>query len=337
MFGRVLAAIVVVAVAVGLLVIGWPQLLGLQQQPIIAQVVSLRAVAVCVAALVLVLLLVATATSRSARRFAGALALVVLAFGGLQLAVLSTRGAEGAPLPAKATGDLTILSWNTLGDAPGAEAIAQLAERQHADVIVLAETSWTTAQAVQQQLEAAGMPMQALHISYDQVSKARTTDLLISTRLGTYKDASGTHTTDTLPTVYALPTDGSGPAFIATHVVSPVPGEMAGWRQGLRWDADHCVGDAIAAGDFNSTLDHWDGLGANGGDLGACRDAAKATGSAAIGSWPTRLPTLLGAPIDHVLATSQWRITGFHVIDTEDAAGSDHRPVVAQLSPAAGG
>jgi endonuclease/exonuclease/phosphatase (EEP) superfamily protein YafD len=333
MFGRVLGAILVVAAAVALLVIGWPQLIGVQQQPVIAQIVSLRGIAVCVAALVLVLLLIATATSRTARRFTGALAVVVLAFGGLQLAVLSTRGTDGDPLPEKAAGELTILSWNTLGDAPGSETIAQLAKAQQADVIVLAETSQETAQAVRDQLAAAGMPMQFFAVSYDRISKARTTDLLVSTRLGAYKDVSGAHTTDTLPTVHVLPVDGSGPAFLATHVVSPVPGEMAGWRQGLRWDADHCVGDTIAAGDFNSTLDHWDGLGANGGDLGACRDAAKAAGAAAIGSWPTRLPTLLGAPIDHVLATPQWKVTGFHVIDTEDGAGSDHRPVVAHLAP----
>ncbi|MFW8745175.1 hypothetical protein, partial [Mesorhizobium japonicum] len=92
MFGRVLAAIVAVAVAVALVVIAWPQLFGQQEQPVIAQIVSLRGVAVCVAALVLVLLLIASATSRAARRFAGGLAIVVLAFGGLQLAVLSTRG-----------------------------------------------------------------------------------------------------------------------------------------------------------------------------------------------------------------------------------------------------
>jgi endonuclease/exonuclease/phosphatase (EEP) superfamily protein YafD len=334
MFGRVVGAIVVVAVAVALLVIGWPQLVGVQQQPVIAQIVSLRGIAVCVAALVLVLLLIATATSPGARRFTGALAVVVLAFGGLQLAVLSTRGVDADPLPAKATGELTILSWNTLGDAPGPQTIADLAKAQQADVIVLAETSQETARDVQGQLEAAGMPMQFFGVSYDKISKARTTDILISTKLGTYRDASGSHTTDTLPTVHAVPDDGTGPSFLATHVVSPVPGEMAGWRQGLRWDADHCTGNTIAAGDFNSTLDHWDGLGADGGDLGACRDAAKATGSAAVGSWPTRLPTLLGAPIDHVLATPQWKVTGFHVIDTEDGAGSDHRPVVAHLAPA---
>jgi endonuclease/exonuclease/phosphatase (EEP) superfamily protein YafD len=333
MLGRVLAAVVTVAVAVGLLVIAWPQLFGLAQTPVIAQIVSLRGIAVCVALLVLVLLLLATVMSPRARRFAGVIAVVVLAFGGLQLAVLSTRGAATTALPAATSGDITVLSWNTLGDSPGAEAIAKLAEAQHADVVVLAETSVATAQAVAQQLGAAGMPMQVLHVSYDQVSKARTTDLLISTRLGAYRDASGLHTTDTLPTVYALPVDGSGPTFIATHVVSPVPGEMAGWRQGLRWDADHCVGNAIAAGDFNSTLDHWSGLGANDGDLGACRDAAKATGSAAVGTWPTKLPTLLSAPIDHVLATPQWAVAGFQVIDIEDAAGSDHRPVVARLRP----
>jgi endonuclease/exonuclease/phosphatase (EEP) superfamily protein YafD len=329
----VIAGVVVIVVAIALAVMAWPQLFGAQQQPVIAQIVSLRGIAVVVAALVLVLLLIASATSRAARRFAGALALVVVAFGGVQLAVLSTRGIGGAALPAAVDGDLTVLSWNTLGDAPGAQAIAQLAQDQGADVVVLAETSEATADAVRQQLAAAGRPMQLLHLSYDQISKARTTDILISTRLGTYRSSTD-RTTDTIPTVAAVPVDGSGPTFLGVHTVAPVPGEMTGWRQGLRWIADHCVGNAIAAGDFNSTLDHWDGLGANGGELGACHDAAKATGAAAVGSWPTKLPTLLGAPIDHVLATSQWTVVGFHVIETQDAAGSDHRPVVARLRAA---
>jgi endonuclease/exonuclease/phosphatase (EEP) superfamily protein YafD len=330
MFSRVLAAIVVIVVAAALLVVAWPQLFGLQREPVIAQIVSFRGIALGIAALVLALLLIATAVSRRGRRFGGALALVVLLFGGVQLAVLATRGAGADPAP-KVAGDITVLSWNTLGDAPGAARIARLAEQQHADVIVLAETSLSAAQAVQQQLQAAGMPMQLLHQSYSDSLKARNTELLISTRLGSYKDASGPHTTDTLPSVLALPVDGSGPTIIASHPVSPKPGEMAGWRQGLRWIADHCVGDAIAAGDFNSTLDHYDGLGADGGALGACFDAAKSAGGAAVGTWPTTLPPLLAAPIDHVMATSQWTATGFTVIQTEDGAGSDHRPVVAQL------
>ena len=50
---------------------------------------------------------------------------------------------------------------------------------------------------------------------------------------------------------------------------------MAAWRQGLQWLADRCAGqNVILAGDLNSTLDHYTGLGADGGDLGRCHDAA---------------------------------------------------------------
>jgi endonuclease/exonuclease/phosphatase (EEP) superfamily protein YafD len=53
-----------------------------------------------------------------------------------------------------------------------------------------------------------------------------------------------------------------------------------------------------------------------------------------VGTWPTNVPALVGAPIDHVLATPNWRATGFRVLAGEDAAGSDHRPVLARLAPA---
>jgi endonuclease/exonuclease/phosphatase (EEP) superfamily protein YafD len=62
-------------------------------------------------------------------------------------------------------------------------------------------------------------------------------------------------------------------------------------------------------------------------------DAGDATGNAAVGTWPTNLPALLGAPIDHVMATPGWRITGMRVVTNWDGAGSDHRPIVVQLSP----
>jgi endonuclease/exonuclease/phosphatase family metal-dependent hydrolase len=90
----------------------------------------------------------------------------------------------------------------------------------------------------------------------------------------------------------------------------------------------------IMAGDFNSTLDHETGLGATPSSaLGTCRDAARVTNNAGVGTWPTNVPELLGTPIDHVMATSDYRVTGFSVIGSEDKTGSDHRPIVAQLTP----
>jgi endonuclease/exonuclease/phosphatase (EEP) superfamily protein YafD len=46
------------------------------------------------------------------------------------------------------------------------------------------------------------------------------------------------------------------------------------------------------------------------------------------------VPQVLGSPIDHVLATPDWRVEAFRVLDGYDDAGSDHRPIVATLSPA---
>jgi len=114
---------------------------------------------------------------------------------------------------------------------------------------------------------------------------------------------------------------------------------MANDLQGLHWLAQRCGAgdDVILAGDFNSTLDHYSGLGTptstGDGDLGACHDGARAEGSAAVGTWPTSLPAQLGAPIDHVMASEGWTFVGFRVIGSEDGAGSDHRPILAQLRP----
>jgi endonuclease/exonuclease/phosphatase (EEP) superfamily protein YafD len=274
-------------------------------------------------------------TSQAMRRFAASAALLLLVFCAISVAVLATRGFGGGAFQTTAPGDVVVLSWNTLGDAPGAETIAELAREVEADVVVLPETSAETAGIVAAILTEAGRPMQAIHLSLDDISKARTTSLLISDELGEYRREDSAGTTETLPSVVAVPVDGTGPRLVAAHPVAPIPGEMAAWRQGLQWLADRCAGqNVIIAGDLNSTLDHYTGLGADGGDLGRCHDAARATGDAAVGTWPAILPQLIGAPIDHVMATSDWEIVGFRVIGSQDGAGSDHRPVVAQLRPA---
>lgn len=335
MFRRILAAAVLVLSAVVLVIAAWPQLFGLERQAGIAQVVSLRGLAVLVAAALVILFLLLSLLSASARRFWGGIAVLLLAFSALTVAVLATRGFGDPAMQTKADGDLTVLSWNTLGDAPGAEAIAKLAVEVDADVVVLPETSAELAEIVAAVMSGQGHDMQTLHLSLDDISKARTTSVLISADLGEYVRDDSAGTTDTLPSVVARPADGSGPTIVAAHPVAPVPGEMRAWRQGLGWLADRCTqDDVILAGDLNSTLDHYTGLGEEGGDLGRCHDAARATGNAAVGTWPTSFPPLLGAPIDHVMATSDWQLVGFRVVSSHDGDGSDHRPVVAQLRPA---
>ena len=336
---RFVAAAIVVIVAAALLIAVWPQLFGLERLPGVAQVVSLRGLAALVAGVGVVALLLIALISRRVRRLAATVALLLLVFTGVSAAVLATRGATPVGFQTKADADLTVLSWNTLGDSPGAAEIARLALAQHADIVTLPETSAATADEVARLMTQAGSPMHELHVSFDQVAKSHTTSVLISTALGAYRVDTSHGSSATLPSVVAVPVDGDGPTIVAAHVVSPVPGEMANWRQGLDWLSQRCGagGDVILAGDLNSTLDHYAGLGAStpsgDGDLGACHDGARAEGSAAVGTWPTSLPTQLGAPIDHVMASDGWTFVGFRVIGNEDGAGSDHRPIVAQLRP----
>lgn len=335
MFRRILAAAALLAVGAALLVAAWPQLFGLQQVFGVAQVVSLRGLAVALALLGVVGFTIAGMLVAGSRRFLASLALLLLVFCAVSVAVLSTRGFGNLAFTTENSSDVTVLTWNTLGDAPGAETVAQLALDEGADVITLPETTNEFGNDVAIIMQNAGRPMWVYTVAYDEISKSRSTTLLVSADLGSYDVDTTATTTSRLPSIVATPHDGTGPTIIAVHAVAPLPGEMSGWRGDLAWLAATCVGDnVIAAGDFNSTADHLTGLAASAGaTLGDCRDAGVASGNGAVGTWPTMLPALLGAPIDHVMFTDNWHVTGMRVIESHDKEGSDHRPVVVQLSP----
>lgn len=332
---RILAAALLVVAAGVLLVLAWPQLFGLATAPVIAQLVSLRALVVVVGLVAVVALTLVALLSAGARRFLASLALAALVFCAINVVVLATRGFGNEAFETRSDSDITVLAWNTLGDAPSPELIAQLALESGADVIALPETTRATALEVARLMTDAGAPMAHFTAAYDEVSKSRSTSLLISVELGEYAADETAVTTATLPSLVATPVDGTGPIIVAVHAVAPIPGEMEHWRTALRWLAGRCTGgNVILAGDFNSTLDHYGGLGTDGGTLGTCVDAALATDNGAIGTWPTQLPAILGAPIDHVMASPDWRVSGMRVVQSHDGYGSDHRPVLVQLSPA---
>ena len=336
MVRRFLAAVIIVAVAAVLLVGAWPQVFGLSTAPVVAQVVSLRGLAAAVALVLAVALTLAALMARAVRRFAASIAIVLLIFAAVNVAVLSTRGFGNTGFESATDSDITVLSWNTLGDAPGPEVIANLALDTGAEIITLPETTYETGLEIAALMDAGGKPMWIYTVPYDQISKARSTTLLISADLGEYDVDEGARTTTVLPSVVATPKDGNGPTIIAVHAVAPIPGEMENWRTDLQWLKGACSGsNVIMAGDFNSTLDHYSGLStADGSTIGDCADAALATDNAAVGTWPTSIPALLGAPIDHVMTTSNWRVTGMRVVESHDKYGSDHRPVLVQLTPA---
>lgn len=331
MFARLLSAVLLVVVAAMLLVLAWPQLFGLQQAWGVAHVVALRAggIVVALGGLVLLGLL---ALARPLRALAGSLAVLLVAFIALNGIVLASRGSGGTEFAASDDA-VTVLSWNTLGDAPGSPTIAQLALDTGADIVTLPETSRETAIEVAVLMRDGGSPMWVVSTGSSEVVKARSTSLLVSAELGQYRVDDSFGTTRGVPSLVAVPIDGDGPRIVSAHPVAPIPGYFADWQSGLDWAARACTGDdVIMAGDFNATLDHMAGLGTSGeAVLGDCRDAASDAGTAAVGTWPTRAPALLGSAIDHVFATPSWTTTSMSVLTDHDDAGSDHRPVIATL------
>jgi endonuclease/exonuclease/phosphatase (EEP) superfamily protein YafD len=333
---RAIGAIVVVVVAAVCLVVAWPQVFGLERAPIIAQAVSLRGLASVIALVLVVVLTLVALLAPAARRFMASLAVVLLAFVAINVAVLSIRGFGNSGFESATDDDVTVLAWNTLGDLPSAEVIAELIVDTGAEVVVLPETTWQHANDIKSALLGLGAQFESHTVAYDEVSKARSTTLLVSAVLGEYTTDESVTTTSVLPTIVATPVDGTGPTIIAVHSVAPLPDQHENWVADLEWLAGACNSEnVIMAGDFNSTLDHYTGLGSSpDAVLGDCVDAASATDNAAVGTWPTAIPALLGAPIDRVLATENWRVTGMRVIQSHDQYGSDHRPVLAQLTPA---
>ena len=334
MIARIIPAVLLVVVGAVLLVLAWPQLFFAEQLPLVAQAVSLRAVAAIGAGAALVVFALVALLSRRARRFGASLALLLVVFCAVNVAVLSQRGFGDTAFGSASASDLTVLSWNTLGDAPGADAIADLALAEGADIITLPETTERMGVLVAQRMERGGSPMTVITNAFDQVSKARSTTLLVSVALGDYVEVTDRGSTAQLPSVVAVPADGTGPTILAVHPVAPIPHELERWRSDLDWLSTVCTGDnVIMAGDFNSTIDHYTHLDhSDGATIGDCTDAGALSGNAAVGTWPTALPALLGTPIDHVMVTDNWRVSGMRVIESEDASGSDHRPIVVQLS-----
>jgi len=341
MLGRIVGTVVVLLVAAALAVLAWPQLLGLQDAPFISQALALRGATAAVAFIAGLLLALLAVLLRPIRGLLAGLAVVTLCFVIAQIAVIGTRGAFGTGMPTPAPASITVLAWNTLGETPSAADVADLVADTGAQVVALPETGADRAAEIVADLAARGLTMQSFSVAYDTIAKANSTTLLIAAELGPYAVDPTVRTTQNRPTLVATPVDGSGPTIVAAHTTAPATEEHQGdWRADLDWIAERCgTPDLIVAGDLNSTVDHWAGLedpAVPGAQIGGCADAAIATGSGAIGTWPTAAPALLGAPIDHVLTGAAWRTAGFRVIGSEDGSGSDHRPVLAQLVPAAG-
>ncbi|MBB4138774.1 endonuclease/exonuclease/phosphatase family protein [Microbacterium invictum] len=340
---RLLGILVTLVAAIGAAVLTWPQFFRLEQTFPFAQIVSLRGVVVTACAVLAVVMLL-LCLIRPMRAFAASVLVIAVVTGVINGGILFTRGTGESSLTTPGEEAIRVMTWNTAGAATDASIIAKTAVAMQVDIVALPETSIETGTEVAVLMREMGRPMWAHHEDFgDQAGyeewDANSTSLLISPDLGDYavveSESAGTSNTSQVPSVVAMPVDGEGPIVVAVHAVAPRAAHMAAWRADLQWLADQCAADdVIMAGDFNATVDHMERLGVDDATLGRCRDATTATGNGGVGTWSTEWPALLGAPIDHVLATDAWTATGSVVLDSLDGSGGDHRPVVVQFERA---
>ena len=343
---RLLGVLVTVVFAIAAAVVTWPQFFRLERAFPIAQIVSLRGALVVAFAVIAVLALL-LCLARTARAFAASILVVAIVACGANVAIVAARGVGSSTLPAKTEQSLRVMTWNTAGAATDPAVIARTAVSIEADIVALPETTIDSGKQVAIAMREMGHPMWAHHENFGDREDypdwdANSTTLLISPDLGDYavvdSTSDGTNNTSSVPSVVAMPVDGQGPIVVAVHAVAPRQSAMGSWRQDLQWIADQCaVDDVILAGDFNATIDHMDRLGSDGGTLGRCLDAASVTGNGAVGTWSTAWPPLLGAPIDHIMATEAWKPSASVVLGSLDSSsGSDHRPMVVQYERTTG-
>ena len=335
---RLLGILLTVLFAIATAIVVWPQFFHLEQTFPFAQLVAVRG-AVLAGLLAIAVLSLLLLIARPLRGFAASILIVALlgsaAIGGIG----ALRGFGTGGLPEKTEASVRVLTWNTAGEAVSAEAVADAILSQKVDVVTLPETAESVGERIAVMLREQGHPMWVHHVQFGEVPngpQAWETTILISPELGDYSvigsSEDGTSNTSSVPSAVVMPVNGTGPTIVAVHAVAPRVEAMQRWQSDLNWIADQCpAGDFILAGDFNATIDHMASLGAGGGDIGYCRDVASRTGTGVTGTWPESFPELLGAPIDHVMASQNWEPTGSLELD---ASGSDHRALVAQLEPA---
>lgn len=330
--GRFARSLLLIALAVGATFATWPQLADLELTLPWAHIVSMRGLGAAIALFIALVLLLVRAGAKQQRGFFSALAFVFMAFAVANAAVVGIRGVFPGELPKPEANQVRVVAWNTLGDEVSTDAIADTADTARANVVVLPETTRAHAEAVAGVLRADYGRDFAVHtVAFDQTYKARSTSVLVERRLGEYRITESLGNTSVLPSVVLEPVDrGSRPTLVGIHLVSPVSGEMNQWRSDLAWLAEVCAQpNTIIAGDANATSDHLR-------QIDGCSFSAAQAGAGGLGTWPTTLPAVLGAPVDLALTSPDWRAIGYAVLAEGDLAGSDHRPIVAVLIPAKG-
>ena len=318
-------AVALLVAAAGVLLALAPELGMARAWGIAALLPARDAVTVGVGALALVC--VGLALWHPSRPIAAPLAIALLIVSAFDTPGLFARGLHN-PAPAPATaGQLRVLEWNTNGDLVDPAVIAALAAREHANVVVLPEANIAfTAPQYRSDFAAAGAPMTV----FAAPSAGAQAAVMMTDALAADYRQSGAGP-DVRKTLVLTPTVAGLPRIVALHAPHPVGGNTGVWRATLDWVTQQCGdGAVLVAGDFNASIDNFGGP-----RLGACEDVASEQRAGSVGTWPTKLPTPLAMPIDHVLTTrGAGVIESFTVLTGEDRSGARHRPTLTVLQAA---
>ena len=203
------------AAAAVLLVATWPQLLSLHRVHLFAQLTALRGLLVVAALACALILLLVARLLRAPGRFGVDVVLVFLLVAGLNAGLMVSRGLAVSADAGSDSTDITVFSWNTLGDAPGAELIATFAVEKAVDVLALAETSRGVAQEIARLMSDAGRDMQVFALTSPSNVVAQSTALLVSASLGEYAIDLSVGPPPRVLSVVARPVGGDGPTLLS--------------------------------------------------------------------------------------------------------------------------
>lgn len=315
------AASVVGALVVAFLaaLVTFPDVLGIDNRTPFVQLVAFRP-QIAVGVLVIGALVVAA----RGRTWPAGVALVLVGVVAI-VVVLPRAFADGAG--AGKGRELSVLSVNTYLGKADEDALAGLIGARTPDVVVLPEAGGTLRRGLVGALDddqgGSGYRSYVADASTDESPMT----VLVRRSLGR-PTVTVDREAEYPSLVVDIPDVGSdGVRVVATHPQSPKPGDTFAWQRDVAGLGRWCTtGEpTVVAGDLNSTLDHAELRDA----IEGCTDSASAVGAGLTGTWPSWLPPVLGAQIDHVLVSGGPSATAVDVIDIE---GSDHRGVLATVA-----
>ncbi len=313
----------------GLVILTVPQVFGLNTVFGFVQLVALRGtVALVTLGLAVILGSIGFVFHTPASLTLKIVALLCLLTVIANAAILFSRGVVAKPLIQEINKNtVTVLAWNIEASRVPANTIAKVIEEYRPQFVSLPEAGISLGEEIVEELATKGINMNLFPI---QGGGLDYTLVMVEADYGDYEMVNQLSETG-LATVVVQPIapNSAQPVFLGIHTMSPGSYKsMKYWKADISWLQDQCNAypNAILAGDFNQSIDHWGWT-----PLGNCIDAGVATGQAGLGTWPTKLPQLLGTQIDHIMTTNHdVIIEGYAVLDVD--APTDHRPIVAQLN-----